>query len=64
MCAWRATSEAPASVGVLVLDAIDRARNAGCGVVQLTTDATRSRRHLDQGLGFEPTHVGLKLPLA
>ena len=49
----------------LVADAIARARAAGCGLVQLTSDTTRSdARRFYERLGFEATHVGFKLPLA
>jgi GNAT superfamily N-acetyltransferase len=44
--------------------AIDQARLAGCGLVQLTTDATRADAHrFYERLGFKPSHVGMKLPL-
>ena len=43
---------------------VERARERGCSVVQLTSDATRldARRFYEQ-LGFRPTHVGFKLVL-
>jgi len=48
----------------LVLDAISRARLAGCSLVQLTTDNTRTdARRFYERLGFEATHVGMKLLL-
>lgn len=44
--------------------AIDTARERGCALVQLTTDASRTDAHrCYRGLGFEPTHVGMKLSL-
>ncbi len=44
--------------------AIQEARQRGCGVVQLTTDATRPDAHRTyQALGFAATHVGMKLTL-
>jgi len=44
--------------------AVDRARTVGCGVVQLTTDVARpDALRFYESLGFQPTHVGLKLPL-
>jgi GNAT superfamily N-acetyltransferase len=44
--------------------AIAQARDRGCGIVQLTTDASRPDAHRLYGaLGFEPTHVGMKLVL-
>jgi len=49
----------------LVLEAIARARAAGCGLVQLTSDATRTdAQRFYQRLGFAATHVGMKLLLA
>jgi ribosomal protein S18 acetylase RimI-like enzyme len=49
----------------LVHDAIERAKRAGCTIVQLTTDATRAdARRFYERLGFEATHVGMKLHLA
>lgn len=48
----------------LVMDAIARARAAGCGLVQLTSDASRvDARRFYERLGFEATHVGMKLSL-
>jgi GNAT superfamily N-acetyltransferase len=45
--------------------AIDRARAAGCGLVQLTTDRSRTDAHrFYERLGFVPSHVGMKLDLA
>ena len=44
--------------------AVDAARERGCGLVQLTTDATRPDAHgVYEALGFRPTHVGMKLLL-
>ena len=49
----------------LVMEAIARARVAGCGVVQLTSDATRiDAQRFYQRLGFVATHVGMKLSLS
>lgn len=46
----------------LIRDVIERARAADCGMVQLTTDARRERAHaFYERLGFEATHVGMKL---
>jgi len=52
-------------VGVrLMEDAIARARAAGAGLVQLTSDASRTDAHrFYRRLGFEATHVGMKLPV-
>lgn len=48
----------------LIKFAIDEARIAGCGLVQLTTDKTRNdAQHFYERLGFEPSHVGMKLHL-
>jgi ribosomal protein S18 acetylase RimI-like enzyme len=48
----------------LVTEAIARAREADCGLVQLTSDATRAdARRFYERLGFEATHVGMKLSL-
>lgn len=48
----------------LVQAAIARAREAGCAMAQLTTDRTREAAHrFYERLGFEPTHVGMKLRL-
>lgn len=48
----------------LVQAAIDRARAAGCTVVQLTTDKRRTDAHrFYRRLGFEATHEGMKKTL-
>ncbi len=48
----------------LVLDAIARARAAGCGLVQLTSDISRTEaQRFYERLGFKRTHVGMKLSL-
>ena len=48
----------------LMLWAIDEARTAGCSVIQLTSDASRVDAHRFYGsLGFEASHVGMKLVL-
>ncbi len=44
--------------------AIERAREAGCGLVQLTTDNTRpDAMRFYERLGFEASHEGMKLLL-
>jgi GNAT superfamily N-acetyltransferase len=44
--------------------AIDLAREAGCGLVQLTTDKSRPEAHrFYERLGFVASHEGMKLPL-
>ena len=45
----------------MMADAEERALAAGCGMMQLTTHATRNRaREFYDGLEFEPTHIGYK----
>ena len=44
--------------------AIERARQRGCGLVQLTTDRARGDAHrFYERLGFETSHLGMKLDL-
>jgi GNAT superfamily N-acetyltransferase len=44
--------------------AIARARERGCGLVQLTTDKQRADAHrFYESLGFVASHHGMKLPL-
>lgn len=46
----------------LIRWAIDTARDQGAALVQLTTDASRKDAHrFYERLGFEATHVGMKL---
>ena len=53
-----------AKVGEHVLEAIARARAAGCGLVQLTSDVSRvDAKRFYERLGFEATHIGMKLSL-
>ena len=48
----------------MVTWAIAHAREQGCGVVQLTTDKSRSDAHrFYERLGFEATHLGFKMKL-
>ncbi|MEL6335419.1 MAG: GNAT family N-acetyltransferase [Pseudomonadota bacterium] len=48
----------------LVEEAIRRARAAGCGLVQLTTDKSRTDAHrFYADLGFMASHLGMKLML-
>ena len=48
----------------LVQEAIARAKAAGSGLVQLTTDKSRADAHrFYERLGFVATHEGMKLPL-
>ena len=44
--------------------AVDEARAAGCAVIQLTSDRSRADAHrFYESLGFEASHVGMKLML-
>ncbi|WP_335618121.1 GNAT family N-acetyltransferase [Lentzea guizhouensis] len=54
-----------AGLGELLLRwAVDEARARGCGLVQLTTDASRTDAHrFYERLGFTASHVGMKLSL-
>ncbi|MFI2641637.1 GNAT family N-acetyltransferase [Streptomyces sp. NPDC018610] len=48
----------------LVEWAIEESRRAGCQLVQLTSDRSRTDAHrFYERLGFEASHVGFKLPL-
>jgi ribosomal protein S18 acetylase RimI-like enzyme len=48
----------------LVRAALERARGHGCRLVQLTTDRTRADAlRFYEGLGFEASHIGMKLTL-
>ena len=48
----------------LIREAIARARRAGCALVQLTSDRRRADAlRFYERLGFEPSHVGMKLEL-
>jgi GNAT superfamily N-acetyltransferase len=70
---WRALIEGvrvaaeARSAGVgrhLILWAIDRARDRGCALVQLTSDKARPDAiRFYQSLGFSPSHEGMKLRL-
>ena len=45
--------------------AVARCRERGCGVVQLATDKSRHRAHaFYERIGFEPSHLGMKLHLS
>jgi GNAT superfamily N-acetyltransferase len=45
--------------------AISRCRARGCRMVQLTTHESRGRAHsFYERLGFEPSHIGMKLHLS
>lgn len=44
--------------------AITKAKEVGCGIVQLTTHKDRNDAHrFYERLGFEPSHIGMKLYL-
>lgn len=48
----------------LIRDAVERARAAGCGLVQLTSDNSRADAHrFYERLGFTASHIGFKLML-
>ncbi|MEI4486121.1 GNAT family N-acetyltransferase [Frigidibacter sp. MR17.14] len=48
----------------LMAEAEARLRAAGCGVLQLTTDRSRTRAHaFYEALGFTATHIGYKRTL-
>lgn len=50
--------------GSLMRWVIERARERGCGLVQLTTDKARTDAHrFYRRLGFVASHEGMKLPL-
>lgn len=71
--AWRGQIEAvrvdPAhqgkGIGAEMMNwAIERCRERGCGLVQLTSDTQRGDAHrFYERLGFKPTHTGFKLKL-
>jgi len=52
-------------VGEAMLNwAIEKCRHEQCGIVQLTTDKTRTEAHrFYDRLGFTPSHVGYKMKL-
>ena len=44
--------------------AVDKCRHERCGIVQLTTDKSRTDAHrFYDRLGFEPSHIGYKMML-
>ncbi|QDL93023.1 GNAT family N-acetyltransferase [Paroceanicella profunda] len=48
----------------IILEAVERCRARGCSLVQLTSDASRTRAHaFYERLGFEGSHLGFKLTL-
>lgn len=52
-------------LGAVLLDScLDMARARGCGVIELTTDSRRAdAQRFYQRLGFQASHVGMKLYL-
>ncbi|MGE7183901.1 N-acetyltransferase family protein [Peribacillus sp. NPDC006672] len=70
---WRATiegvrtasSERGKGIGSkLILYAIERAKERGCHIIQLTTDKKREETlHFYERLGFKATHEGMKMKL-
>lgn len=71
--AWRGQIEAVRIAGhlrgrglgrAMIEWAIERCRERGCRMVQLTTHRERERAHaFYDRLGFEPSHIGMKLHL-
>lgn len=50
--------------GAMMEWAVERCRERGCGLVQLTSDQQRSNAHrFYERLGFLPTHTGFKMRL-
>ena len=48
----------------LMAHAEQRARAAGCGLIQLTTDRKRLAAHrFYERIGYAPSHIGMKKPL-
>ncbi len=48
----------------LMAECETRARAAGCGMIQLTTDRSRQDAHrFYERLGYQPSHIGMKKPL-
>ncbi|MFH7593886.1 GNAT family N-acetyltransferase [Streptomyces racemochromogenes] len=59
------TDERGSGLGTRFIEwAVDRSREEGCRLVQLTSDVTRTDAHrFYERLGFTPSHVGFKLQL-
>ena len=57
-----ASSERGSGLGTRLIEwAVEESRRLGCGLVQLTSDATRLDAHrFYERLGFEKSHVGFK----
>lgn len=60
-----ASTHRGAGIGeALVREAVARAERAGCALVQLTTDVTRTdAQRFYERLGFVPSHIGMKRAL-
>ncbi|RNF34230.1 GNAT family N-acetyltransferase [Paracoccus methylarcula] len=60
-----ATSHRGQKIGeALIEDAESRARAAGCGLMQFTTNKSRDKAHrFYDRMGFTPSHIGYKKPL-
>jgi GNAT superfamily N-acetyltransferase len=58
-------AERGAGIGKQMFEwAISECRTRGCGIVQLTTDASRTSAHaFYERLGFRPSHLGYKLAI-
>ncbi|MEW1637750.1 GNAT family N-acetyltransferase [Streptomyces sp. NPDC093801] len=58
-------SERGSGLGTRFIEwAVDRSREEGCQLVQLTSDVSRTDAHrFYERLGFTPSHVGFKLQL-
>ncbi len=71
---WRATLESVRTAAALrgqgigaklVAEAVERARARNCGIVQLSTNKSRTdARRFYERLGFHATHEGMKLTLS
>jgi GNAT superfamily N-acetyltransferase len=49
---------------VMIAWALEKCRRESCGIVQLTTDKSRTEAHrFYDRLGFEPSHIGYKMML-
>ena len=60
-----ASAQRGAGIGrQMITWAVERCRSRGCGLVQLTTNAVRTdAQRFYRSLGFEPSHVGMKMTL-
>nr|WP_229789969.1 GNAT family N-acetyltransferase [Pilimelia terevasa] len=60
-----ASGERGSGLGATLMEwAVEQARDRGCGLVQLTSDSSRTDAHrFYERLGFKASHVGFKLDL-